>query len=450
MSLLDGLIDETARATGLGDGARKFVAVLAGYIFTVPGGFNGFRDKFAKAGLGEVFDSWMGNAVHPRSVSAGQVQHVIGNRDMIALADKAGVGSGAIGAMLATVLPMLVRMVTPGGALPTAVPNDLQQLVNGVNGAGQVHRVDAIHHATPPRRARMWKWLLPLLVLLGLGYCGWQAKNARMQERPAAAPAAAATPVATPAAASSRAEPQLDLRTADGKVNVSGRLPSVGEKHRLLEALGTTFGTANVVGDIQVDPATQPAGWMDKLIVLLPRLKANGLRMAFNGDRIDLDTSGMPQAQRFELSRLFQGGLSSFELSGLFDPGVAALDGLTSGYGAGDLTAALNQTTMTFESSSATLSPSSREILRIAAKALAGAPDGTHVLVGGHTDSQGDPAANLALSQQRAQSVVDALVALGVPAGRLTAQGHGSNQPIADNRTDEGRAANRRIAYTVK
>lgn len=447
MSLLDGLIDEAARATGLGGDARKLVAVVAGYIFTVPGGLKGFRDKFAKAGLGEVFDSWMGHALHPRSVSAGQVQHVIGNRDMIALADKAGVGSGAIGATLATVLPMLVRRVTPDGTLPTALPSDLQQLINGVTGAGQVHRVDAIHHASPPRRAGPWKWLLPLLALLGLAYCGWQAKNGRMQARPAATPDAAATPAA---ATPSRAQPQLDLRTADGKVNVSGRLPSASEKHRLLEALGTTFGTGNVVGDIQVDPAAQPAGWMDTLIKLLPRLKANGLRMAFSGDRIDLDTSAMQQAQRFEVSRLLQGELSRFELSGLFDPGVAALDGLASGYGAADLTAALNQTTMTFESNSATLSPSSREILRIAAKALAGAPDGTHVVVGGHTDSQGDPVANLALSRQRAQAVVDALVALGVPAGRLSARGQGSNQPIADNRTGEGRAANRRIAYTVK
>jgi outer membrane protein OmpA-like peptidoglycan-associated protein len=69
--------------------------------------------------------------------------------------------------------------------------------------------------------------------------------------------------------------------------------------------------------------------------------------------------------------------------------------------------------------------------------------------VEGHTDSQGDDLYNLELSQRRAQAVVDYLVAKGVPRAQLQAQGFGETKPIADNRTKEGRAQNRRVVFTI-
>jgi cytochrome c oxidase subunit 2 len=71
------------------------------------------------------------------------------------------------------------------------------------------------------------------------------------------------------------------------------------------------------------------------------------------------------------------------------------------------------------------------------------------ISLGGHTDNTGDAAANMTLSQQRADAVMAYLTANGIPASRLRAVGYGQNAPIADNDTDAGRAQNRRTAFTI-
>ena len=70
--------------------------------------------------------------------------------------------------------------------------------------------------------------------------------------------------------------------------------------------------------------------------------------------------------------------------------------------------------------------------------------------VQGHTDSVGQPERNLKLSDARAESVRQALVARGLAADRLTSTGFGVTRPIAENDTPEGRAQNRRIEFRVK
>lgn len=65
--------------------------------------------------------------------------------------------------------------------------------------------------------------------------------------------------------------------------------------------------------------------------------------------------------------------------------------------------------------------------------------------VEGHTDNTGTPAANKVLSEARAKSVVEAIIAAGISRERLEPAGFGQERPIADNRTEEGRAKNRRV-----
>jgi outer membrane protein OmpA-like peptidoglycan-associated protein/ABC-type nitrate/sulfonate/bicarbonate transport system substrate-binding protein len=69
---------------------------------------------------------------------------------------------------------------------------------------------------------------------------------------------------------------------------------------------------------------------------------------------------------------------------------------------------------------------------------------GMYVRIEGNTDNLGDEAQNQALSERRAQAIVDYLVARGVPKNRVAARGMGSRNPVASNKTAEGRARNRR------
>ena len=103
---------------------------------------------------------------------------------------------------------------------------------------------------------------------------------------------------------------------------------------------------------------------------------------------------------------------------------------------------------LNFDTAGDHLQLSSQDQLENIAKILRAYPN-VHARVGGYTDTQGDAAANLKLSQDRANVVMAQLVALGVDSSRLDAKGYGSEHPVGDNNTIEGRAANRRIALQV-
>ncbi|MBI5473030.1 MAG: OmpA family protein [Ignavibacteriae bacterium] len=101
-----------------------------------------------------------------------------------------------------------------------------------------------------------------------------------------------------------------------------------------------------------------------------------------------------------------------------------------------------------FETGKATMKPESREQLNNIAEILKAFP-AVALKIGGYTDNTGNAAANMQLSQARAESVMNELVALGIDAQRLRAEGYGQEHPVADNGTEDGRAKNRRIDVRV-
>lgn len=101
-----------------------------------------------------------------------------------------------------------------------------------------------------------------------------------------------------------------------------------------------------------------------------------------------------------------------------------------------------------FASGQAALTDKAKADVGAIAAYLAALP-GASVQVEGHTDAQGAPDANRALSQRRADAVREALLAGGVARARVRAAGHGAERPVADNATAEGRARNRRVEIRI-
>jgi len=101
-----------------------------------------------------------------------------------------------------------------------------------------------------------------------------------------------------------------------------------------------------------------------------------------------------------------------------------------------------------FETGSAHLKRDAREQLRPLVGYLR-ARGAVRLRIDGYTDSVGKPAANVALSKDRAQSVADALADMGVESRRFQLEGHGEDSPKAPNTTAAGRQQNRRVEVTL-
>ncbi len=102
-----------------------------------------------------------------------------------------------------------------------------------------------------------------------------------------------------------------------------------------------------------------------------------------------------------------------------------------------------------FDTNKAVIKPDSQGVVKQVAELLKSQPT-LKVSIEGHTDNQGTPDANRTLSLNRARAVMAAVVADGIKADRLSAAGRGQDSPIADNRSEEGRAKNRRVEVVKK
>jgi OOP family OmpA-OmpF porin len=102
-----------------------------------------------------------------------------------------------------------------------------------------------------------------------------------------------------------------------------------------------------------------------------------------------------------------------------------------------------------FDTGKSDIKPESIAIIGQIAALLKAHPE-LKVSIEGHTDNVGTPQNNKVLSTQRAKSVMNATVQKGIAATRLTALGWGQEKPIADNRSEEGKAKNRRVEIVKK
>lgn len=113
-----------------------------------------------------------------------------------------------------------------------------------------------------------------------------------------------------------------------------------------------------------------------------------------------------------------------------------------------DKTTWFNFDRLLFETGKSTLTPDSQEQLKNIVEIMKAFP-GMEIKLGGYTDNTGDAAYNLKLSDERAKSVMNELVALGIASKRISSEGYGNQFPVASNDTEEGRAQNRRISIRI-
>ncbi|MBV5294757.1 MAG: OmpA family protein [Curvibacter lanceolatus] len=148
------------------------------------------------------------------------------------------------------------------------------------------------------------------------------------------------------------------------------------------------------------------------------------------------------------------GALGTYIWSRHMDEQKRAMEQATQGTGVTVVQTADNQlkldipSDISFDTGSAVVKPNLRPILDRFAEGLRNNPR-AEVRIVGHTDSTGSDAVNNPLSQDRAASTRDYLVARGVPFDRFMVEGRGSHQPVASNDTADGRARNRRVEIFV-
>ena len=184
-------------------------------------------------------------------------------------------------------------------------------------------------------------------------------------------------------------------------------------------------------------------GWLGPLALILLALAA--LAWWSSRDRTSQVTNtarSTIDAARSIVARSLPGGIT------LNVPAGSTEDRLISYLAAPVGTGAFEFDSIGFETGSATLTQQSRAQLANIARVLSAYPQ-TNVVIEGHTDATGNETANVSLSQGRADSVARALRESGAPAANLTARGFGSQNPVADNSTEAGRARNRRVALSV-
>lgn len=241
-------------------------------------------------------------------------------------------------------------------------------------------------------------------------------------------------------------------RSPEGLVQLRGRVPDDRTRAAIETFARARFGAASIDDASRTDTGL-PAGWGPQVLAALDAMALlhNGA-VVVEPEHVELSgVSGVKEA-RAEAARILAAQLGQgveFDISIRYDESLDAEAGLPSPEECQErIGAILAKRQITFAPGSDTIDAEARETIDQIADTLRQCTD-VQMEIAGHTDSQGRESMNLGLSQARAESVLAALMARRVVTSNLTAKGYGEANPIADNDTEEGREANRRIEFTL-
>lgn len=237
-----------------------------------------------------------------------------------------------------------------------------------------------------------------------------------------------------------------------GRVELRGRLADEVQRTAVDSFAKAAFGSGKVYQATRLDPEL-PDGWPVRVLAglqALSELRSGSLLV--RADTVEVSGVTGSQTARARIAQVLSDKLGqgkTYKVVVSYDAELDPLAALPTAQDCvEDVGAVLSRQKITFTPGSAELDAAAAGVMDALAKALSRC-GGIKMEIAGHTDSQGSEDGNRTLSQARAEAVLLALQGRQVDVSGLIAKGYGEAEPIADNATEIGREANRRIAFTL-
>lgn len=241
-------------------------------------------------------------------------------------------------------------------------------------------------------------------------------------------------------------------RSPEGQVQLRGKLGDAASRAAVESFAAAHFGSDRIYSATLLDPNV-PGGWPLRVLSALEAMQYlnNGVATVTVDNIAISGQTGSKDAQA-RITRILSGNLESGATYQLDVTYSEALDPASSIPTPENcikmITKAGNQRKITFAPSSTEFEDEAVDTIDTIAEILRDCTS-VRIEIGGHTDSQGRDTMNNQLSQARADAVLNAIMARRVLVSNLTAKGYGETQPIADNDSEAGREANRRIEFRL-
>ncbi|OED46236.1 hypothetical protein AB838_19665 [Rhodobacteraceae bacterium (ex Bugula neritina AB1)] len=238
----------------------------------------------------------------------------------------------------------------------------------------------------------------------------------------------------------------------EGQVQLRGRLSDAALRTVADSYAKARFGSANVHTATRA-VADLPADWPVRVLAGLEALSyLQRGSVTVTPENLELRGMSYRKNAPSEIARFLSAKLGEAETYGLDvsyqEPPAPKDQPIPPELCEAQLAGAQSESKITFEPGSATIAAESAGTMDRIAEVLSRCGP-VRLEIQGHTDSQGRQAMNQNLSQARAQSVLNELRARRVVTSTFAAKGYGESEPIADNGTEEGREANRRIEFKL-
>ena len=256
-----------------------------------------------------------------------------------------------------------------------------------------------------------------------------------------------ASAAVVPPPVTSSAPYEINFIKNKGVIVVSGMVPDEETRTAIIEMARQHAGADKVQDRLEIVSGA-PVGWRSAAEAIAAKLD-QFIRMNATLVDTDLRLAGVVDSAtvRTEVEQAISDSLSKGQYHHQYDIAVPA-PVVAANSCQQQFDRLLSEQKIHFNTASAEINPESYPLLDQLVRVASECPE-ANIEIEGHTDSRGGEQMNMRLSQARAESVVNYLVSKGIAANRLSAVGYGESKPIADNKTEAGRAKNRRIEFNV-